>query len=335
MKLKHGLWALFLTAGFASACRGSKNNNDDIKRENETLAAQNSALQTELAAEKAKSEALAAAPLELQDLEKQISSFKTDTIGREAALEALKAEIEALKTSGNANAEAKITALEEQIKGSETTIAEQKDLVARLEIASSQKAEDLAVLFKSTITPYAGIWLLDPKPELSFSNCQYMIRFDADEGRVYRAAICDEGKIQAEVQNVSGFTANNASGWSGTVGFGMEGKIDRSSCGKQASFLSSGNSYGFDHSIGTATASMQAALFMTSNLGDQAKTFKSGSAIPDLGKNKSCSSIITRSKLASQVGNVLLQQAATVCLLTKDLIGTGCFKAVDQFEPTL
>lgn len=343
MQLKHGLGVTFLTFGLSvilgSGCSDSSDNDkgkvDEYRRENDALAAQNSALQNELAEEQAKNKALADAPLKLQDLESEIASLKVDNLDREAVLEAQKAEIELLQASGDAGAEAKIKELADLIKLGESQIAEQKVLLSRLEIAASEKSEDLARLYKATITPYEGIWIMDPKPELAFSNCQYMVRFDADEGRAYRAAICDDGKIQAEVQNVSTFFANNSAGWSGSVGFGMNAVVGKSSCGEGSSILLSGDSYGFDHSVGTATIATEASLFMTSKLGPESKTFKSGSAIPDLGKNKSCSTIVNRSKLPSQAGNILLQEAAKVCQLTKDLVGTGCFKANDLFEPSL
>lgn len=335
MKLKQGLWVAILSASLVVACGDAQKNNDDLKRQKQDLEAQNAALQNQLSAEQAKNEALASAPLELQDLEKQISSLKNDTLEKEAAIEAQKAAIEALKASGDADAADKIEALEGQIQLRETAIAEQKELIARLEIASSEKAEDLATLLRASITPYAGIWILDPKPALSFSNCQYMVRFDAEEGSVYRAAICDDGKVQAEVQSVAGFTADNGAGWSGTLGFNIDARSRKSSCGDQTSILPSGSSYGFDHSVGTASAGHEAALFMSSKMGEAAKSFKSGSSIPDLGKNKSCGTIITRAKQSSQAGNVLLQEAAKVCQLTKELSGAGCFMAADQFEASL
>lgn len=325
MKLKQGLWVAILSAGFMSACSDS-DSDDKLKRENETLATQNAQLQSELEAAKA--------PLELQDLEQRLAALKSDTMTKEAEIDAQRAEIEALKASGDAGAADKIKSLEDKVNASVAAIEEQKALVSRLEIATSEKADDLATLFKGSISPYAGIWILDPKPELSFPNCQYMVRFDAEQGSIYRATICEDGKIQAEVQSVTAFTAKNSAGWNGTLGFNMDAKARKSSCGTEPGFFQTGLSYGFDHSMGTATAANEAALFMSASFGDELKSFKSGSSIPDLGKNKSCSSIITRSKLASQATNLLLQQAAKVCQLSRELEGTdiGCFKAADQFE---
>jgi hypothetical protein len=334
MKLTHGIWLAILSAGFMGACSDSSSD-DKLKRENQNLATQNAQLQSELDA--------ANAPLELADLEQRVAALKNDTMNKEAEIEAQRAEIEVLKLSGDANAAAKIKSLEDKVSESVAAIDDQKALLSRLEIATSEKADDLATLFRGSISPYAGIWLLDPRPELSFANCQYMVRFDAEEGSIYRATLCEDGKIQAEVQSVTGFAAKNSAGWNGTVGFNMDAKTRKSSCGEGPSFFASGLSYGFDHSMGTTTAANEAALFMSASFGEDVKSFKSGSSIPDLGKNKSCGNIITRSKLGSQAQNLLLQQAAKVCQLSRDLQlpasvplqagNLGCFKAADQFEP--
>jgi len=289
----------------------------------------------EIEALKASGDALSADKIKLLEEQKKADEVALAAQGALLArledAKHLKAELEAALASEDAVVQARIRDLEEQVKVSEAAIAEQKNVVASLKTY----AEDLKNLFKGSITPYAGIWLLDPKPELAFPDCQYMVRFDADQGSVYRALICSDGKIQAERQNVSSFSVDNSAGWSGSLGFKMITRSVKSSCGDQAGVLGTDLTYGFDHSVGTASATNEASLFMKTNIGTAAKSFKSGSSIPDLGKNKSCSTIITRSRLASQASNLLLQEAAKVCQLTPELTGTGCFTAADQFEPSL
>ncbi len=312
---------------------------DSLKNDTNGKVAEIEAQKAEIEALKASTDALAQDKVKL--LEEQLKAKESAVSEQQTLITRLeeaqkqKAELEALKASDDAMAQGKIKALEEQVKASEAAVADQAAVVAGLKAAADAKSNELAKVFKGSISPYAGIWLLDPKPELSFPNCQYLVRFDADQGSVYRAVICSDGKIQAERQNVIGFGADNSSGWSGTLGFKMLTTSIKSSCADPAGLFASGTSYGFDHSVGTASAANEASLFMKASIGSDQKNFKSGSSIPDLGKNKSCSGIITRSQMPSQAGNTLLQEAAKVCQLTPELTGTGCFKGADIFEPSL
>ncbi|MBC7659700.1 MAG: hypothetical protein H7249_08320 [Chitinophagaceae bacterium] len=256
-----------------------------------------------------------------KDLQKKNNDLASQNAALQQSLAAAKADL--------VKALADETALSSGAGGNSTTGAGGNSTTAATELplTDAELKAQLRELLNSSLAPYSGIWVMDTTPA---NDCQVLIRFDANEGSIYRTVVCGMN-VQAELQSLKTFAANNGGGWSGSVGVTMTGESLKNSCGTKKSFLASGVSYSFDHSVGTATASTEASLFMTSNVGTDVKNFKSGSTDPDFGKNKSCDQIVTRAAQAAQKDNLPLQQAALVCKLTPAMIGAGCFTAPDQF----